>query len=105
MYVDKISQHSTIIRTTNNQHYCHRELPLRICFYGDKCQYQNQRVALTIEFQVFFHLKRISFAIVITLIDDSDRQIIHSYQQLTYLSMQHYQIKFNIYLFNLFYTT
>ncbi len=94
---------------------CHRGLPLRVwlnsdenltnttclcppSFYGNLCQYQNQRVSLTIQFQTFSHLRRTLFALMIFLIDDSDERIIHSYQQITYLYLQHCRMKFNMYL-------
>ncbi|CAF1356637.1 unnamed protein product [Adineta steineri] len=94
---------------------CHRGLPLRIwlnqeknlttisclcppSFYGDKCQYQNQRISLTMKFQAYSDSRRTIFALVITLIDDSNERIIHSYQQLTYLYIRDCKIKFNIYL-------
>ncbi|CAF1360066.1 unnamed protein product [Adineta steineri] len=94
---------------------CHRGLPLRVwlnnnknltvtaclcppSFYGHLCQYQNQRISLTVQFQTFSHSRQTLFAIIILLIDDSDERIIHSSQQLTYLSAQHCQRKFNLYL-------
>ncbi|CAF0987272.1 unnamed protein product, partial [Rotaria sordida] len=94
---------------------CHRGLPLRIwlnidknlttiaclcppSFYGNMCQYQNQRVSLTLRFQTFSDSRRTLFALIILLIDDSNERIIHSYQQLTYLYIRDCQTKFNIYL-------
>ncbi|CAF4208539.1 unnamed protein product, partial [Adineta steineri] len=58
----------------------------------------NQRLSLTVQFQTFSHSRQTLFAIIILLIDDSDERIIHSSQQLTYLSAQHCQRKFNLYL-------
>ncbi|CAF4150770.1 unnamed protein product [Rotaria sp. Silwood2] len=58
-----------------------------ICFcppnyYGDRCQYQNQRVSLTVV--LGFLQYRTIYAIVITLFEDDDnRQKIHSYHHLT----------------------
>ena len=94
---------------------CHRGLPLRVwldseqnltnttclcppSFYGNICQYQNQRVSLTIQFQTYSDSRQTLFALVVSLIDDSNERIIHSYQQLTYLYIRHCQTKFNIYL-------
>ncbi|CAF4187063.1 unnamed protein product [Rotaria sordida] len=94
---------------------CHRGLPLRIwlnidqnltiaaclcppSFYGNMCQYQNQRVSLTLRFQTFSDSRRTLFALIILLIDDSNERIIHSYQQLTYIYIRDCQTKFNIYL-------
>ncbi|CAF0926998.1 unnamed protein product [Rotaria sp. Silwood1] len=94
---------------------CHRGFDLRIwlnneknlttnaclcppSFYGNMCQYQNQRVSLTVKFQVVSDSWSTLFAIIISLIDDSEERIIHSYEQFTYLSTRDCKIKFNIYL-------
>ncbi|CAF1466728.1 unnamed protein product [Rotaria sp. Silwood1] len=94
---------------------CHRGFDLRVwlndatnlttntclcppSFYGDQCQYQNQRVSLTVRFQAFSDSWSTIFAIIISLIDDSDERIIHSYEQITYLSIRDCKVKFNIYL-------
>ena len=92
---------------------CHRGLFLRIwsnnsttntclcppAFYGNQCQYQNQRISLAIKFQTSLHIWRIPFAIIISLIDDSHQRLIHSYEQFTYLAMKDCNIKVNLYLF------
>ncbi|CAF3627819.1 unnamed protein product [Rotaria socialis] len=73
-----------------------------ICFcppiyYGDRCQYQNQRVSLTITLGFVQH--QTIYAIVATLIeDDEDRQEIHSYHQLTQVPKFRCEQPFNIYL-------
>ena len=94
---------------------CHRGLPLRVwinkeknltdstclcppSFYGDTCQYQNQRLSLTMKLQVYSDSYRTLFAIVVSLIDNSTDQIIHSYQQFTFLFVRDCQVKFNTYL-------
>ena len=94
---------------------CHRGLPLRVwinkeknltdttclcppSFYGDICQYQNQRVSLTMKLQVYSDSYRTLFAIVVSLIDNSTDQIIHSYQQFTFLFIRDCGVKFNTYL-------
>ncbi|CAF2836494.1 unnamed protein product [Rotaria sp. Silwood2] len=94
---------------------CHRGIPLRVwldeesnltmitclcspSFYGNMCQYQNQRVSLTMRFETGSDSRRTLFAIIVSLIDDSDERIIHSYQQFTYLYIDHCSIKFNTYL-------
>jgi hypothetical protein len=114
-----IQDRSMLISTTSTtrqyQQRCHRGLPLRVwlntvknlttavclcppSFYGDMCQYQNQRVSLTLQFRTFSDSRRTLFAVIISLIDDSHERIIHSYQQFAYLYIQHCQNKFNIYL-------
>jgi hypothetical protein len=97
------------------QKRCHRGLNLRVwfdskqnmtdvvclcppSFYGNMCQYQSQRVSLTIQLRAFSDSWQIPFTLVISLIDDSDERIIHSYEQLTYLPMKACERKFNIYL-------
>jgi hypothetical protein len=100
---------------STDQHYshCQRGLNVRVwsnktsptnaCFcppsyYGSKCQYQNQRISLTIRFRALSDSYQIPFAIMISLIDDSNERIIHSYEQITYSSVSHCKTKFNIYL-------
>ncbi|CAF0830945.1 unnamed protein product [Adineta steineri] len=57
-------------------------------YYGDRCQYQNQRVSLTLLFATVNH--PIIYTIVVTLIDDdNDRQEIHSYHQFTFVPIEH----------------
>ncbi|CAF3945712.1 unnamed protein product [Adineta steineri] len=109
--------YSSIKQKTIHQYNqsCHRGLVLRrwftstknfskiVClcppsFYGNICQYQNQRVSVTMKFQVFSDSRQTIFIIVISLIDNSDQRLIHSYQQLTYLYSYHCQRKFNFYL-------
>ncbi|CAF1478440.1 unnamed protein product, partial [Adineta steineri] len=88
-----------ITKSDQHQHHCHRGINLRICYYGDKCQYQNQRVSLSVRFQASPNSWQIPSAIVILLIDDdNNKQIIHSYEQITYLSTRDCKIKYNIYL-------
>ena len=91
---------------------CHRGLDLRMWFdnkkkticlcppsyYGDRCQYQNQRISLSLQFRVSSHSHQMPFAILISLIDNDDRRIIHSYEQITYLSMRDCRMKFSVYL-------
>ena len=67
-------------------------------FYGDICQYQNQRVSVTIRFLTTSDSVQIPFVIIISLIDDSDQRIIHSYEKLIYVSKYHCTRKFHSYL-------
>jgi len=92
------------------QPYCHRGFPVRFvptnktkCFcppssYGDRCQYQNQRLSLSLRFRASSHSWQTPFAILILLIDDTRQRIVHSYEQLTYLSIRDCQKKFHFYL-------
>ena len=68
-------------------------------YYGDQCQYQNQRVALTLQFQVPSDSIQTLFAIVVSLIDDSNERIIHSSEQLIYIAIENCRRKFDVYLF------
>ncbi|CAF0926861.1 unnamed protein product [Adineta steineri] len=119
-----IKQNTTMIRLPlsinqeiirQQQQRCHRGLLLRVwldyeknltnetclcppSFYGNMCQYQNQRISLTLKFQTYADSLQILFAIVVLLIDDSDDRLIHSHQQFSYLYMRDCDIKFNMYL-------
>ena len=67
-------------------------------FYGDQCQYQNQRVSLTIQFRTLSDSYRTLFTIIISLIDHSDQRMIHSYEQITFLWFVNCQTRFHFYL-------
>jgi hypothetical protein len=94
---------------------CHRGLDLQVwldkqkkiktnvclcppSYYGDICQYQNQRVSLTLQFRVSSDSVQTPFIIIVSLIEDTDERIIHSSEQFTYLSIKNCQRKFDIYL-------
>ena len=80
--------------TTNSDSYACLCPP---SYYGDRCQYQTQRVTVSIEFRTFSNSYRTLFAIVFSLIDDEEG-IIHSYEQLTHLSATDCKTKYNFYL-------
>ncbi len=66
-------------------------------YYGDSCQYENQRISLTL--QLTSNYIYATYAIVIMLIDDDDElQEINSYDQFLYVAKQSCSIKFNRYL-------
>jgi hypothetical protein len=63
-------------------------------YYGDRCQFQNQRVSLTLQFSkecapICYGV----YGIVLTLVDND--QSIHSYEQLTYISTKNCTMKYN----------
>ncbi|CAF3386798.1 unnamed protein product [Rotaria sp. Silwood2] len=81
----------------------HKNLTIKTClcppsYYGDRCQYQNQRVSVTMEIHAPLKSRQTIFVILISLIDDSVERIIHSYEQLSYLPMRDEYVKFNAHL-------
>jgi hypothetical protein len=115
---DKITmlpRSSTIRTVRERQQRCHRGIDLQVwlgseknlttstclcppSFYGSMCQYQNQRVSLTMRFRTLSDVWRTPFALVVSLIDDGNEGTIHSYHQFTYLPIRDCQIKYNFYL-------
>jgi hypothetical protein len=65
-------------------------------YYGAQCEYQNQRVSLTIRARVEAEWRTL-FTFLITLIDD-DEHAINSYDQFSYLAVRDCNTKFNMYL-------
>ncbi len=63
-------------------------------YYGEKCQYQNQRVSITMKLRSVE--LRSSFALMLTLIDEENR--INSREQITYQPNYDCDRKFNLYL-------
>jgi hypothetical protein len=100
------------------QHYqqrCHRGLHLQVwlnkeknittstclcppSFYGDICQFQNERVSITMRCRVTVDTVQTPLAIIISLIDNSEERIIHSYEQFTYVQTHHCDTKLHVYL-------
>lgn len=84
---------------------CHRGMPIYmneeikcLCppsLYGSRCEYQNQRVSITL--QIGAPEWRTAFVFVIYLVDDID-QTINSYHQIRYLSTRDCNRKFNFHL-------
>ncbi|CAF1113852.1 unnamed protein product [Adineta steineri] len=66
-----------------------------LSYYGDKCQYQNERVSLTLAIRMTSDWQNL-LIFIITLIDNDG--IIQSYDYIEYLSVRDCNIKFNIYL-------
>ncbi|CAF4225521.1 unnamed protein product, partial [Adineta steineri] len=103
---------SPLIKSFSQSEFCHSGLYVyyrlgvnnysSLCFcppnyYGDRCQYQNQRVSLTLLFATVNH--PIIYTIAVTLMeDDNDRQEIHSYHILTYVPNKDCGQLINIYL-------
>ena len=67
-------------------------------YYGDQCQYQSQRVSLTLQFKGYSGQERAKvFAVVIFLVGDRD-ETIYSFEQIVYIPIYQCSDKFNIYL-------
>ncbi|CAF1033075.1 unnamed protein product [Adineta steineri] len=104
-------QNNAIINVGSfNKWFCNRGVPIRtrvnsttsvlscLCpssYYGDMCQYQNQRVSLTIQIRVTSHWRSF-YTFLITLIDNERN--IQSYDQVEYLPIRDCRNKFNLYL-------
>ena len=99
--------------------FCHRGLSLRVwlytkynltrdtclcppSYYGPRCEYQNQRISLTLQFRTLSNSWETIFIIVVSLIDHTNQRLIHSFEQITYLPTKFCEKKFN---FNLLYST
>lgn len=68
-------------------------------YYGQTCQYQNQRVSLTLQFVALADSAYTPFIISVSLIDTtSNERLIHSNEQFIYLSSEYCRKKFHIYL-------
>lgn len=66
-------------------------------YYGSFCQYQNQRISVTIQFGAVQDWKTI-FTFIIQLIDDRYPTTIYSYERIQYLAMRDCSTKFSFYL-------
>lgn len=69
-----------------------------LSYYGSQCQYQNERISLSIQFRALSQSYRTSFSIIISLIDDSDQRIVHSFLQHSYMSIRDCENKYEFYL-------
>ncbi|CAF3945990.1 unnamed protein product [Rotaria sordida] len=90
--------------------YCHRGIAVlyginetKIClcppnYFGNQCQWQNQRISLTLQF-LWRSTASITviFQVIIMLIDENG-QIAPNFEQITYMSSRDCNTKFNIYL-------
>ncbi|CAF3947495.1 unnamed protein product [Rotaria sp. Silwood1] len=64
-------------------------------YYGDRCQYQNQRVSLSLQIRITLDWRTL-FTFIIILIDDNGNR--ESHDHIEYLASRDCNVKFNIYL-------
>ncbi|CAF1473302.1 unnamed protein product [Adineta steineri] len=105
-----ITKERTIRLSSNYERLCNRGRLIRVqmnvnistlsclcppSYYGDRCQYQNQRVSLTLQIRLSSDLRSV-FIFFISLFDNEKN--IQSYDYIEYLPMRYCRSKFNIYL-------
>ncbi|CAF1121069.1 unnamed protein product [Adineta ricciae] len=76
-------------------------IPACLCppnFYGNACQYQNQRLIFIARFRESSNSRQTPFVIVVSLIDNTYQRIVHSYEQINYLPVRDCQRKYRLYL-------
>ena len=110
VYTHSIIQNPTKYVTSIDVWWCNRGVPIRIhinansseltclcppSYYGNRCQYQNQRVSITLQIRASSNWRN-TFIVLITLIDDKGD--IESYDDIQYIPMQDCNNKFNLYL-------
>ena len=81
------------IRTSNSEYSLSCLCPPS--YYGDQCQYQNQRIGLTIQIRATSDWATL-FTFLIFLIDDETN--IESHDHIEYLPIRDCNMKFNVYL-------
>ncbi|CAF0794838.1 unnamed protein product [Adineta steineri] len=68
-------------------------------YYGDRCQWQNQRVSLTLQMRpLSSHEKKLSIYDIFIYLIDEQNQIIHSYEKINYIPSIDCDTKYNRYL-------
>ncbi|CAF3389276.1 unnamed protein product [Rotaria sp. Silwood1] len=68
-------------------------------YFGNRCQYQNQRISLTIQFRLTQEPERQTvFHILILIISNNESRYVQSSEQIIYIPMYDCMKKFNIYL-------
>ncbi|CAF3723135.1 unnamed protein product [Rotaria sordida] len=108
--ISSIIQKPRINYTSSEAWRCNRGVSIRIridsnqsrlyclcppSYYGDECQYQNQRVSLTVQIRVSSDWKKL-FIFLLTL-NDNEKNI-ESYNYIEYLPIRDCNTKYNTYL-------
>ncbi|CAF1467884.1 unnamed protein product [Adineta ricciae] len=91
-YAQSCNQGIDILVGQNQTLYC-------LCpstYYGRFCQYQNQRVSLTIQLRQQNLVQQHVISLIVRLVDHTG--IIHSFQQITYIPIIDCDTKYNIHL-------
>ncbi|CAF4284480.1 unnamed protein product, partial [Rotaria sordida] len=90
--------------------YCNRGILIRfnvngrkkcLCppsYFGNRCQWQNQRVSLTLQLAYLTNSYTIAVFQIIILLIDEQRQISSYYEQITYVPKRDCDTKFNLYV-------
>ncbi|CAF1353414.1 unnamed protein product [Adineta steineri] len=111
--IDTKPSETLLIRNTNIEliEYCNRGILIFegklfkkkcLCppnYFGDRCQWQNQRISLTLKIRTLrlYEKRTFIYDIFIYLIDDQN-QIIHYYEKIDFISSRDCDIKYNRYL-------
>ncbi|CAF0902813.1 unnamed protein product [Adineta steineri] len=68
-------------------------------YYGDRCQWQNQRVSLTLQIRPLgSYEKKISIYDIFIYLIDEQNEIIHNYEEINYIPSINCNTKYNRYL-------
>jgi hypothetical protein len=109
-YHRSIQSSSALDIGDTDENQCNRGLPIFIrrgddspksaclcpsSYYGDKCQYQNQRISLTVQIRATSGWRNV-FVFIIMLIDNEKN--IEMHDQIEYLPIRDCDTKFNVYL-------
>ncbi|CAF2108027.1 unnamed protein product [Rotaria magnacalcarata] len=104
-----VESRSVVPRSLSEFFFCHRGLiivvvgsnePRCLCppaFYGSRCEFQNQRVSLTLQFRKESSSTWYTIYQLVVFLLENDRDI-HSWTELTYIPSHDCRFKFNIYL-------
>ncbi|CAF3040099.1 unnamed protein product [Rotaria sp. Silwood2] len=110
--ITKTKQKKMILSNINIKYlgYCHQGIVVLtdvnqtkkcLCppnYFGNRCQWQNQRISLTLQFLLRTKISLMNiFRIIIMLIDEQG-QIVGDHEQITYMPVWDRNTKYNIYL-------
>ncbi|CAF3318798.1 unnamed protein product [Rotaria sp. Silwood2] len=67
-------------------------------YFGNRCQWQNQRISLTLQFSVRSKISMMAIFQMIIMLIDEQGHIVGDHEQITYMPVQDCNTKYNIYL-------